>query len=83
MEPEYSLLHSQQTLLVPVLSYVNPIPNFSPHFSGIHSNIIFLSSPRSPKLSLLLMFSMCATFSAYLVLLEFIALKIFGKAYKL
>jgi len=35
--------------LVPILSHMNPVHSFPPYFPKIHSNIIFLSTPRSCK----------------------------------
>jgi len=38
--------------LVPILSQMNPVQNFSPHFLTIHSTINFPSTPRSSEWSL-------------------------------
>jgi len=40
MEPEGLLLCSQEPVLVPVLSQINPIHTFLPYISMIHHNII-------------------------------------------
>ena len=54
MEPEGSLLHSQEPPLVPILSQINP-DHAQSHSSEIHFNII-LPTTASSKLSLSLRF---------------------------
>jgi hypothetical protein len=43
--------------LVPVMSQMNPVHKFLPYFPKIHSNTIFLSTPRSSEWSLSFKFS--------------------------
>jgi len=57
LEPVGSLPCSQQAPpLVPVLSQMNPVHNYPPHFSEVHSNFIFPSTLRSSECFFLLGF---------------------------
>jgi hypothetical protein len=47
MEPEGSLLCSQQPATGPYLSQMNAVHTFPPYFPEIHSNIIFPSTLTS------------------------------------
>jgi len=46
MEPDGSLMCSQEPTTCPILSQMNPIHNLPPYLPKIHSNIIFPSTPR-------------------------------------
>jgi len=64
MEPEVSLLCSQEPTLVPMLIQMNPVHTLLHHFPKIYSNIILPFTPRSSELSI----PMCSQQStAYIV----------------
>jgi hypothetical protein len=49
MEPEYSLSCLQEPATGPDISQINPVYDFIPSFSKIHSNIILPHTSRSPE----------------------------------
>jgi hypothetical protein len=83
MEPEGSLLCSQETSTVPILSQISPIHTTPSHLPKPHFNINLLSTFRSSECSLsfwlsdkncnaFLLFPMRAIFPAHLILLQLI-----------
>jgi hypothetical protein len=80
--------------LVPILTHINPLHTFPPHFRKTHPNITFHLSLGLPSgllpsdypiktLYTFLISPMRATCPVQLTLLDFITLTIFGEAYKL
>jgi len=63
MESEGSLPWEGRPL-VPILSQMHPVHTLPHYFPKIHSNIIFLSMPRSSKWSLPSMFTSVQIFSS-------------------
>jgi hypothetical protein len=91
MEPNGSLLCSQDAPLVHVPSQVNSFHTFLPYFPKIRYNIFLPSTPRSSEWSLPLSFSdhfssfpcLLHTPPPHFILLDVITLIKFGKDYKL
>ena len=93
MEHDSSLPQSQMPATCHYLSQPNPVPNPPSHFLKINLNIILPSKPGSPKWSLSLRFphqnpvytcllSHTCHMHRHLILLYFIAQKIFGGKYR-
>jgi hypothetical protein len=81
---------SKRSPIIPILSWINPVPRFDIYFFKIHSNIIFPSTPRLFPIGLpdkiskeLLPYSILATWPAHLNLLELITLTILAERKKL
>ena len=94
MEPEGSMLYSQEHSNNPILSRINPITRIDTYFFKVHSNIVlhlYLGLPigHFPAdlyvkiLKAFLPSSILATWSAHLNLLDLITLTILGERYKL
>jgi len=94
MEPAGSLPHSQVPATCPYLNQLDPVHTPTSHFLKIHLNIILPSTPGSPKRSLSIRFHppkpcihlfsspIHATWSAHLILLDFITRTILGAEYR-
>jgi len=93
MEPEGSLRTHKSPPPVPILSQLDPVHIPTPHYLKIRLNIIFPSTPGSPKWSFPsdfpiktlyrpLLSPIRATCPDHLILLDFITRKILGEQYR-
>ena len=80
----YNATFTQSSPIIPILSWINPIPPIDTYFFKVHFDTVLFPVGLPVKiLKALLLSSILATWPAHLNLLDLISLAILGKWYKL